>query len=360
MKRFVSACITLGAIAAVAPGIAAPVTVSGASFDAPASCITVESALVCKLDGQQFELWVTRKPLAPDFAPTDPMAKKMEFFTEAHEIAVTSIMRSTGNDSPTQFSNYGTYSAMGTALPGKGVPTSPTVRFASVLHDEAIWEFMEVVAVRTPAVDALSSTLQSSLKLPNIIPAPKPVAEKTASTGSTAKASAATTSSTTPSGPVVIEPTAPDAWFESKLLKLQYPTFLEPTVAENSDASLNVVFKHKTLADGPRLTILLRANSEQLVAAAAAARRKAELTATMAGKSASVDIAALGTIQGAGFALLGVPDPAKGLSGVESIETVFVADVAGRQLHVQMSTAQKNSGDAQAVWGLLSKSIVLH
>ena len=45
------------------PALAAPVTIKGATFDAPAACQSAEGALVCKVDGIQMELWVTRKQI---------------------------------------------------------------------------------------------------------------------------------------------------------------------------------------------------------------------------------------------------------------------------------------------------------
>ena len=106
---------------------AAPIAINGATFDAPASCANADAALVCKVDGQQFELWVTRKPLGPQIATTEPMARKMQHFSEVHEAAVANIMRSTNNDKKAPFSSYGSYSALGAALPGKGTPASPAV-----------------------------------------------------------------------------------------------------------------------------------------------------------------------------------------------------------------------------------------
>lgn len=151
------AAATLAAVALAAASIgtvlhAAPVTVNGATFDAPASCQAAGGALVCKVDEQQMELWVKRKPLAADIKPTDSLVRKMAYFNELHQSAVSGIMRATANDKSTPFTNYGKYSALGAAMAGKGVVTSPTVRFASVLQGDEVWEFMEVVAARTPAL----------------------------------------------------------------------------------------------------------------------------------------------------------------------------------------------------------------
>lgn len=329
---------------------AAPLTVKGARFDAPATCQATEGALVCKLDGQQMELWVNRKPLAPDVLPAEPMTRKMIYFSEVHETAVGNIMRSTGNDKSTPFSNYGTYSALGAAMPGKGAPTSPSVRFASVLHDEEIWEFLEVVATRTPAIEALSTALQRSLGLPAT-----PVAAATPSASApSASAPLKATDDIAPSRPAAY-PT-----FSGPLLSMQYPDFLEPVVIENSTSGLLVNFKHKSRSGGPHLTINLRApQDKQTTAASTVKDRKDALTAAIAGPSASVDIATLGTIKGVGFALIGVPDAKKGLSGVESIETTFAADADSRLLDVRMTAEHKYSADAETVWVLLVKSLKL-
>ena len=328
---------------------AAPVTVKGATFDAPALCTSADAALVCKIDGQQFELWITRKPLAPRIAASEPMTRKMLHFGEVHETAVSNIMRSTGNDKATPFSNYGSYSALGAAMPGKGVPTSPAVRFASVLHNEEIWEFLEVVAARSPAIDALSKVLQRSLALP----ATSTVAVATASE-SGKPADATLKPAPSPAASPVI-PT-----LSGPLLSMQYPDFLEPQVIENSVTRFVVNFKHKTRAGGPNLMVNLRPPKDKTEnAASVVAARKSALTAMMTGQSGSVDVNTLGEIKGAGFAFLGVPDAKKGLSGVESLETTFAADTAQGLLEVRLGAEQKYTTDTRDVWALLAKSIKL-
>ncbi len=347
--------------------LAAPVTIKGATFDVPAACQPVSGALVCKADGVQMELWVTRKALAPQVAPTDTFARKMVYFNDVHDTAVGNIMRSTNNDKATQFSSYGPHSALGTAMPGNGVPTSPSVRFASVLHDEEIWEFLEVAATRTPALDSLSDALQRSLVLPAsasiaaaAAPArstspPSKLADATSVAAPTPKV-AATTAAQTPAPAAT--PNFPS--FSGPLLSMQYPDFLEPVVIENTVSHFAVNFKHKTRAAGPVLSVNLYApKDKKLNAATVVQGRKDAQVATMAGPSGAVDVSTLGTIKGTGFALIGVPDAQKGLSGVESIETTFASDVAQGIFEVRLTAESKFSADAEAVWALLAKSIQL-
>ena len=362
--------------------VAAPVTVKGATFEAPAACQAVEGALVCKVDGVQMELWVTRKPLAPQVAPTDTFARKMVYFNDVHDTAVGNILRSTNNDKATPFSSYGAYSALGTAMPGKGVPTSPSVRFASVLHDEEIWEFLEVAATRTPALDSLSEALQRSLVLPagasvasasskvaDAKPTPPPMTKPAAVAASAAASSASqplklseamSANATAPKVTTTPPPAQTYASFSGPLLALQYPDFLQAVVIENTVSNVAVNFKDKTRPTGPVLSVKLYApKDKQTTAAVVAKARKDALTATMAGPSGSVDVAALGAIKGVGFALIGVPDAKKGLSGVESIETTFAADVIHGVLEVRLTSESKFSSDAETVWALLAKSIQL-
>ena len=350
---FVVALLT--SLSASVPGSAATFVIKGASLDAPSTCETAEGALVCKVDGQQFELWIARKPLAPRLLPADTMARKMAYFTEIHDIAVKSIFQSTANDKSTPFSSYGSYAAMGAAMPGSGAVSSPAVRFASVLHEEDIWEFLEIVAKRTPAIDALSAALQRTLKLPAAALAPVVAA---------VASPAASQAPPEPAKPVA-SVVAPYPTFSSALISLQYPDFLEPVVMENTATAVKVNFVDKSRPRGPNLMITLRApndtrNAEKLEAAAVVIKaRKDALMATMAGKSASVDVNALGEIKGFGFALLGVPDVKKGLSGIESFETTFAADTAHGLLEVRLGAEQKFNIDTQTVWALLAKSIRL-
>ena len=323
---------------------AAPIVVSGATFDAPSSCQAAQTALVCKVDAQQFELWVTRKPMDAAVKPTDSWVRKMEYFTEQHQGAVVTILRSTSNDGFTQFSNYGGYSALGAAMAGKGGVSSPTVRFASVLHQDEIWDFMEVVATRTPAIDELSIALQRSLVLPAASVAQAPLAV----------AAVPEATKKTEGSPLA-------AIFTGRLLSLELPGYLAAEVLEDTTERLQVSFKHKTRpVAGPNLMINLRAPNDPTVATASIVKlRKDALTATMIGPIQSVEINKLGELQGAGFALVGTPDKAKGGSGVESLETTFATNVGKRVLEIQLTAEQQYAPDARAVWSSLVRSITL-
>ena len=69
VKKIIAFSFTALLYVPIAPTSAAPVTINGATFDAPGVCQSADRALVCKVDGQQLELWVTRKPLAPEDLP---------------------------------------------------------------------------------------------------------------------------------------------------------------------------------------------------------------------------------------------------------------------------------------------------
>ena len=338
------AAVSCGAaILAAHAAHAAPVTVNGATFDVPASCAAADGALVCKEGGQQLELWVYRKPLAPAAAPSDSMVRKMAYFNELHETAVVNIMRSTSNDKTTPFSNYGRYPAVGSAMAGRGVLSSPTARFASVLHGDEIWQFLEVVATRTPAIETLTAALQRSLVLPAL---PAPPAQVAASP--------------TPQQPKRSDSSPLAATFSAKLLSLELPGYLNPEVIEDTADILQVNFKHKTrAAAGPNLLISLRAASGKQSAASIVKLRKAAVTATMLGNTESIELNQLGAINGAGFALVGTPKTAQGLSGAELLETTFVANVGERVLEIRLTTEQQYASEARVVWSSLGRSITL-
>ena len=90
-------------------------------------------------------------------------------------------------------------------------------------------------------------------------------------------------------------------------------------IRDSSKDALIVRFKHTTRASGPDLTITLQplpnltSATDASKPAGLIASRRAELTKAMAGKGASVEITALGTIKGTGFAMIGVAEGA-GLS----------------------------------------------
>lgn len=320
---------------------AVPIVVNGATFDAPATCQSVQTALVCKVDEQQLELWVTRKTMGATIKPTDSFVRKMEYFTGQHQAAVVNILRSTSNDVFAPFSDYGSYSALGASMAGKGVVTSPTVRFASVLHDDEIWEFLEVVATRTSAIEALSTALRQSLLLPTA-----PVVE------SAVVAVVPVMPKREDSSPLV-------ATFASKLLSLELPGYLGADVLEDTPESLQVTFKHKTRsAAGPNLSISLGAPKDKTATLTSMVKaRKDAMAAIMTGQTQSVEINKLGEINGAGFALVGTTDKQKGRAGVELLETIFTANIGDRVLDIRISAEQQYSSDARVVWSSLARSI---
>ena len=344
---------------------AAPLTLKGAKFDAPETCQIAGGALVCKIDAQQFELWIERTPLANTGMPVETFSQRMNAFGSSHETAVASVMRTTSNDTATTFSNYGSYSAIGAAMPGKGSPTSPAVRFASLLHEDEVWEIMEVVATRTPGIDTLSKALQASLVLPpptsdsaaksGAKPATKAELKSTSETP--AIANSESTVATSP--PAQENDNSPIATLTSALLTLEYPRSLEAIIVANTSEALVVNFKHRTRAAGPHLSITLRTAADKKSAATVANEKKSAIVAALIPGSASVEINALGSISGSGHAIIGTPDKKKSGSGIETLETVFVADLNERRLEVRLNAEEKYAEDSRYVWSTLAKSIAL-
>jgi hypothetical protein len=145
------------------------------------------------------------------------------------------------------------------------------------------------------------------------------------------------------------------------LLTLELPGYLNPVVTEDTAEGLQVTFRHKTRPTaGPNLVISLRApQDKQMTIASIVKARKEALIATMVGPTESVEINKLGAINGGGFALVGTPNKAKGLSGVESLETTFSANAGDRVLEVRLTAEQQYSSDARVVWSSLARSITL-
>lgn len=331
---------------------AAPTVISGASFDAPANCQTLDSTLVCKVDEQQLELWITRKPLELTGDAATAFMRRMARLNEIHDAAVSGIMRSTGNDNATAFTGYGSLAAIGTLVNSKvAAPGKPVVRIASLLHDDEAWQILEASATRTPAVEALSAALQRSLKLP-----PAKAANPVAASGPVA-ASTVQPDIPVPAAAPKVEIAPGAALLNTTLLTLQYPLYLQPEVVENTVETVVVKFRRRTHAGGPNLTITLRPSKATDNVAAIASTSKAATSAAMLGKPASVEVNRLGTLAGSGYALVGTPDAKRGFSGVESLETFFATIVNGRILEVQMSAEQAHASDAQSTWALLGNSL---
>lgn len=369
--------ILLASVLPAAAASAAPVTVNGASLDAPATCSAAERALVCKVDGQQLELWVNRKFVADYLEPDEPFAQKMAWFQELHETAVANIMRSTFNDKRSAFSAYGPYPALGTSLPGRGAPTSPAVRFASVLYEDSYWEFLEVTAARTPAIDAISSALEHSLKLPKADPARQPIARKqapapTAPAADAAKSTTASAPATMPAAApqpaVPAPPPAPEtgasplsATFNGTRLSFDHPGYLTAKLLNDTAGEYSVQMEHKTRkSGGPSVTLTWRAgDSGDASTEARANALRDDLTATLAGTPQTATLSRFGALPGHGFAVLGAPRARAGTASTEQLQTVFIADSKGGRLEVRLVAEQAYAGEAQTVWAMIAQTLAV-
>ena len=325
---------------------AAPLSINGATFNAPPSCQLAEGALMCKFDGQQLEIWVVRKPLAPNVQPSDSFVLRAAYFDAVHNDAVANIKRSTGNVESRPFSSYGSYAAAGDDMPGRGAVAAPAIRFASVLHGDEIWEFLEAVATRTPALDALSAELQRTL----VLPAASAIATSSTSGGSSPAAE--------PPKKVATHPTL--ASLDGKLLSLQYPRFLDATDVVDTAGSFSANLKHNTRTNGPRASISLRAAAANPSAADIVAnRRKDALAGAKVTPDGLITITRLGSVSGVGFVLISTPDMKDGKPGIETIETMFAANVGGRILEVRLTAEQKYAAELEEAWSALASSITI-
>jgi hypothetical protein len=329
-------------------------TLDGATFDAPAACQLTGGALVCKEDGQQLELWVYRAPLKA--AAGETRANKMLRVSEIHQNALKNIAGAAGTDAAKPFSSYGKYVVNGSMLAGKGSVSAPSVRLATLLNGEDVWQMVEVVAVRTPRIEALTASLQRSVTLPFVLADAAELVD-----GSTANADRPATAANQ-AGRVVADPAL--AKFEGKLLSFQYANTLELVVIEDSNTTVSVGLRHKARSGGPNITISARATKNATANEAAATiavdqRKQQSISAMMPG-SATVEVKKLGAIAGTGYALIGTPDASKGFSGIESIETMFAADASGRLLEVRLTAEQKYASDMEAAWTLLGQTIKLN
>ncbi|MBL8311168.1 MAG: hypothetical protein JNL19_12140 [Burkholderiales bacterium] len=308
----------------------APIDVRGAIFERPDVCQAVDGALVCKLGDQQFELFVNRKAQPSELA-NESFARRMEWFADVHQAAVTSIMKSTGNEDWKAFGAYGKYPAQGSVLTHRTSPTAPVVQLATVLHNGDVWEFLEVVQKRTPAVETLAQNLQRSLRLPGDpdVVKPPPV---------------------DPAMPVV-------GHFVSKRLTFQYLPEMTAVIEEDTPNVLRATVRHQSRPGGPSMSVTLRSANAKTPLDTSVAERKSAAIAAIDGQHATVDVNQLGTLKGRGFALLGVPLASKGLSGVESLQTVFLSEVKGAVLELRLTTEQRYARDAESLWALLGQSL---
>jgi len=357
LLRLPSSLALLAAASACASALAAPVKIAGAELDLPAACKPVEGAAVCSVDGQQLEVWVSHTPLGAGIQLTDSFMRRLGRFTEIHNAAIASITRSTGNDSVERFDSYGSYSALGSVLRNKA-PGKPVVRFASIMIGGEVWQVLEAVAERTPAVEAVSAQLQASLKLPT--PALAPPAATPDGPVKSGETAVATPAPDAPASPPVLPPGPPNSQpFIGTLFALYFPAYLQPDAVENAVDAVVLNLRRRSHGGGPNVSITLRNIRDSSTLATLVAAQKAASTASMAGATAAVDNNRFGALEGAGYALIGTPDTKKGLSGVESLDSYFVAEINGRRLEVRMTAERAYAADAQATWAMLGNTFKL-
>lgn len=367
MRVCTRSVVTFAAIASLCSAAAAsPAVVNGASFDAPIGCSASERAVVCKVDGQQLELWVNRKLVAEYLQPDEPFAQKMTWFQGLHETAVGNIMRSTFNDKRSGFSTYGNYPALGTALPGKGSPSSPAVRFASVLYEDSYWEFLEVATARSPVIEGLSGALERSLQLPKADPAKQPALSRPGS-ALAAAAEAPSTAATPRVIAALSAPALPDAGasplsttFKAAVFSFDHPGYMTAKVATDQAGEFTVQLTHKSRkVGGPTVSVRWQMPGPGIsVAAQAVALRDEQISAfNRAPQTAS--LSRFGGLPGQGFALLGVLKPSEGSVPTETLRTLFVADINGGRLEVRLAAEQAYGDEAQTVWAMIAQTLAL-
>ncbi|MBS0312607.1 MAG: hypothetical protein JSS05_00295 [Proteobacteria bacterium] len=346
---------------------AAPVTLHEARFDLPPSCrLAQERAIACLIGGEQFELWVTRKPLAPALASSAAATERAEWLRSTHEEALGHVMQSTFNSTaPSRFERYGKYAALGAALPGNGTRASPAVTFASLIAGDSYWEFLEVVAVRNAATDAVAAALRASLQLPGAEPEPSSAPLGTA-TDAAAAPRLADTNGTTPAAqaPSPSPERAPDIGasplstrFEHARLAFEHPGYLRTRVLREEAGELAVELAPKTRErGGPVITVTLRASAGEPVARQAETlRERAE--AAFSGRASAIEFKRFGAIEGSGVALLGMVKPAPKAAAIEALRTLFVGDTEGARLTVELSADQAYGAEAQSAWAQLAGSL---
>jgi gamma-glutamyl phosphate reductase len=120
-RRAASLTIVIGMLGAALSQTshAAAMVVNGATFDAPSNCQAIDDALVCRDDAQQFELSVHRQTIASRVEASAPFVRKMAYVQTLHDAVVKNIMAQTGSESASDFSTYGPYSVIGSAMAGR-------------------------------------------------------------------------------------------------------------------------------------------------------------------------------------------------------------------------------------------------
>ncbi len=343
---------------------AAPVKINGASFDAPANCQAAPDALVCNIDGQQLEISVHRQPFAASADAADSLVKRGAAMQELHSGVVASLMKGTSSLYNSSFDSYGKLSGLGTLMAGRGEVTAPSARVVTLYSHGELWQILEVIAKRTAAVEALTEALAKSL----VLPPPAPVVATTTPSANTSRPASTPAAPVAPPAPIVeAAPPAPEPkeeppldpiqTFQNALITFQYPS--ELAVTTDTKEGLAISAKHKTRPGRPSLSITLRSvkNADDTADAFITAR-KAAVAASM-GNPGTVNVNKLGDINGSGFAIIGTPDVKKGGSGIESFECTFATVINGKLLAVTLNAEQKFAEDAQYLWGLVGKSLVV-
>ncbi|TAG45393.1 MAG: hypothetical protein EAZ30_15935 [Betaproteobacteria bacterium] len=348
---------------------AAIVKINGASFDAPETCQAAADAIVCTIDGQQLELSVHRQPFAAGSDAADSLVKRGAAMQELHAGVVASLMKGTSSLYSTAFDTYGKNSALGTVMAGRGEVSAPSARVATLYSNGELWQILEVVAKRTPTIEALSEALAKSLTLPPATVAPASPPAVVASTAPPASPIANSPKPVPAPAPVAVAapstqpteaaPVEPIQTFQNAMLSFQYLSDMALTTEGDGKQSTLITLKHKTRIGRPGLVIALRETKDSTdTAEAAISAQRAAALASM-GSPRVLAINKLGALDGTGFAAIGTPSARRGGSGIESFESNFATVINGKLLTVTLTSEQKYSEDMEFVWSLLARSLVV-
>lgn len=155
---------------AMTPAYATTFTLSGATFNAPSSCVTEGATLSCLEGDDAYVFSVSRVPLGREATAGDSTERITQWVKKLHDAKAVGVRERTASRRANSFVAMGSYRAVGDVSYVKFKEKKGRVRFVSIWldGDDEIWQLLELVGedATMTRMDEIAAEIERTLVLP--------------------------------------------------------------------------------------------------------------------------------------------------------------------------------------------------